>query len=86
MAFAEFGKQENVFSSASRHFERIFTELSFLYPDFSNRDSRHIVKLTKSPNDRQLASRLKETGYISNIEETEKDDYLRLRIRSIKRR
>lgn len=67
-------------------FERIFTELSFLYPDFSNRDSRHIVKLTKSPNDRQLASRLKETGYISNIEETEKDDYLRLRIRSIKRR
>ena len=67
-------------------FERIFTELSFLYPDFSNRDSRHIVKLTKSPNDRQLASRLKETGYISNIEETEKDDYLRLRIRSIKKR
>ena len=65
-------------------FYRIFKQLSSFYPNLCDRTSRHTVKLPASSENRRLASRLKEVGYISSFDDFEKDSSIRLRIRPIK--
>ena len=65
-------------------FYRIFKQLSSFYPNLCDRTSRHTVKLPTSSENRRLASRLKEVGYISSFDDFEKDSSIRLRIRPIK--
>ncbi|WP_346352367.1 hypothetical protein PXW01_14995 [Faecalibacterium taiwanense] len=65
-------------------FCRIFKQLSSFYPNLCDRTSRHTVKLPTSSENRRLASRLKEVGYISSFDDFEKDRSIRLRIRPIK--
>lgn len=65
-------------------FQRIFEQLPTYYPDFLDRTCRHTVKLPASSENLQLASKLKETGYISSFDNPEKDNAIRLRIRPVK--
>ena len=65
-------------------FQRIFEQLPTYYPDFLDRTCRHTVKLPASSENLQLASKLKEIGYISSFDNPEKDNAIRLRIRPVK--
>ena len=65
-------------------FQRIFEQLPTYYPDFLDRTCRHTVKLPASSENLQLASKLKEIGYISSFDNPEKDNAIRLRIRPVR--
>ena len=56
-------------------FEECFSELSKIYPKFGDRSKRHNAEMANTNENKKLADRLKEVGYITSYTEQEKDDF-----------
>ena len=56
-------------------FEYCFSELSKIYPEFGDRSKRHNAEMSNTSENKKLAERLKEVGYITSYTEQEKDDF-----------
>ncbi|MFQ7840185.1 MAG: hypothetical protein ACLRHD_01925 [Thomasclavelia spiroformis] len=56
-------------------FEYCFSELSKIYPKFGDRSKRHNAEMANTSENKKLAERLKEVGYITSYTEQEKDDF-----------
>ena len=56
-------------------FEECFSELSKIYPKFDDRSKRHNAEMANTNENKKLADRLKEVGYITSYTEQEKDDF-----------
>ena len=56
-------------------FEYCFSELSKIYPKFGDRSKRHNAEMSNTSENKKLAERLKEVGYITSYTEQEKDDF-----------
>ena len=56
-------------------FEYCFSELSKIYPKFGDRSKRHNAEMANTNENKKLAERLKEVGYITSYTEQEKDDF-----------
>ena len=57
------------------YFEECFSELSKIYPKFGDRSKRHNAEMANTNENKKLADRLKEVGYITSYTEQEKDDF-----------
>ena len=56
-------------------FEYCFSKLSKIYPKFGDRSKRHNAEMANTNENKKLAERLKEVGYITSYTEQEKDDF-----------
>lgn len=56
-------------------FEYCFSELSKIYPKFGDRSKRHSAEMANTNENKKLAERLKDVGYITSYTEQEKDDF-----------
>lgn len=56
-------------------FKYCFSELSKIYPKFGDRSKRHNAEMANTKENKKLAERLKEVGYITSYTEREKDDF-----------
>lgn len=56
-------------------FEYCFSELSKIYPKFCDRSKRHSAEMANTHENKKLAERLRDVGYITSYTEQEKADF-----------